>query len=79
MPAVEVNHFVKSFADRVAVRDLSFSVSQKEIGLIGPNGAGKTITIRILLSLLQANTGNLAIVGRIINRSETSEHIGSWK
>ena len=41
MPAVEVNHIVKSYADKLAVDDLSFSVAQGEIfGLIGPNGAG---------------------------------------
>jgi ABC-2 type transport system ATP-binding protein len=46
MPAVEANHITKSCADKAAVSDLSFSVSQNEIfGLIGPNGAGKTTTI----------------------------------
>ena len=49
MPAVEVSHIVKSFADKVAVDDLSFSVVQGEIfGLIGPNGAGKTTTYNLI-------------------------------
>ena len=36
MPAVEVSHIVKSFADEVAVDDLSFSVVQGEkyLGLL---------------------------------------------
>ena len=50
MPAVEVDHVTKSFADKLAVNDLSFSVNSGEIfGLIGPNGAGKTTTIRTRL------------------------------
>ena len=53
MTAVEVSHIVKSFADNVAVDDLSFSVAQGEMfGLIGPNGAGKTTTIRMMMSII---------------------------
>ena len=37
MQSVDVSHVVKSFADKVVVNDLSFSVGQGEIfGLIGP-------------------------------------------
>ena len=37
MQAVEVNHVAKSFADKIAVDDLSFTVAQGEMfGLIGP-------------------------------------------
>ena len=70
MAAVEVNHVVKSFADKVAVRDLSFSVNQNEIfGLIGPNGAGKTTTIRMIMNILYPDCGSIRTFG--------SEHIGS--
>ncbi len=42
MAAVEVNHIVKSYSGKQAVRDISFSVLTGEIlGLIGPNGAVK--------------------------------------
>ena len=54
MPAVEVSHIVKSFADEVAVDDLSFSVVQGEIfDLIGPNGAGKTTTYNLISGILK--------------------------
>ncbi len=64
MPAVEVNHIVKSYADKVVVDDLSFSVAQSEIfGLIGPNGAGKTTTIRMMMDIIKPDSGEVTILG----------------
>ena len=64
MPAVEVNHIVKSYADKVVVDDLSFSVAQNEIfGLIGPNGAGKTTTIRMMMDVIKPDSGEVTILG----------------
>jgi len=64
MQAVEVSHIVKSYADKVAVNDLSFSVSQGEIfGLIGPNGAGKTTTIRMMMDIIKPDSGEVTIFG----------------
>ena len=64
MPAVEVSHIVKAFADKIAVDGLSFSVSQGEIfGLIGPNGAGKTTTIRMMMDIIKPDSGEVTIFG----------------
>jgi ABC-2 type transport system ATP-binding protein len=64
MLAVEVSHVVKSFADKAAVDDLSFSVSQGEIfGLIGPNGAGKTTTIRMMMDIIKPDSGMVTVLG----------------
>ena len=64
MPAVEVNHIIKSYADKVVVNDLAFSVNQGEIfGLIGPNGAGKTTTIRMLMDIIKPDSDDVTILG----------------
>jgi len=64
MLAVEVSHIVKSFGDKVAVDDLSFSIAQGEIfGLIGPNGAGKTTTIRMMMDIIKPDSGDISILG----------------
>ena len=64
MLAAEVSRIVKSFADKVAVDDLSFSVAQGEIfGLIGPNGAGKTTTIRMMMDIIKPDSGEITILG----------------
>jgi ABC-2 type transport system ATP-binding protein len=64
MLAVEVTHVAKSFADKVAVDDLSFSVAPGEMfGLIGPNGAGKTTTIRMMMDIIKPDSGEVTILG----------------
>jgi ABC-2 type transport system ATP-binding protein len=73
-PAVQVNHVVKSFADKVAVGDLSFSVSQNEIfGLIGPNGAGKTTTIRMIMDIIKPDSGEIDVLGEKLSEATKSK------
>ncbi|MDH5781232.1 MAG: ATP-binding cassette domain-containing protein [Dehalococcoidia bacterium] len=70
MLAVEASHIVKSFADKTAVDDLSFSVNQGEIfGLIGPNGAGKTTAIRMLLDIIKPDSGDVTILGEKLSEA----------
>jgi ABC-2 type transport system ATP-binding protein len=76
MLAVEVNHVAKSFADKVAVDNLSFSVAQGEMfGLIGPNGAGKTTTIRMMMDILRPDSGEVNILGEKLNEA-TKNRLG---
>jgi ABC-2 type transport system ATP-binding protein len=54
----------KSFNGNHAVNGVSFSIEKGEIfGLLGPNGAGKTTTIRILSTIIQPDSGDIAIGG----------------
>jgi ABC-2 type transport system ATP-binding protein len=64
MLAVQVDHIVKSYATKVAVDDLSFSVARGEVfGLIGPNGAGKTTSIRMMMDIIKPDSGEVLILG----------------
>lgn len=64
MNIVEINHLYKSYANKIAVNDLSFSVVRGEImGLIGPNGAGKSTTIKTILDFIKPDSGDVAIFG----------------
>jgi len=74
MLAVQVSHVVKSFADKVAVDDLSFSVAQGEIfGLIGPNGAGKTTTIRMMMDIIKPDSGDVTILGEKLSEASKNK------
>ena len=74
VPAVEVNHIVKSYADKAVVNDLSFSVTQGEIfGLIGPNGAGKTTTIRMMMDIIKPDLGEVTILGEKLSEASKNK------
>jgi ABC-2 type transport system ATP-binding protein len=61
---ISVKNLVKSYGDNVALRGISFEVTNKEIiGLLGPNGAGKTTTMKILTGFLQPTDGSAIIDG----------------
>jgi len=76
VPAAEVKHVFKSYADKVAVNDLSFSVARGEIfGLIGPNGAGKTTTIRMMMDIIKPDSGDVTILGEKLSEA-TKNRLG---
>jgi ABC-2 type transport system ATP-binding protein len=62
--AISVTELYKSFGRTKALDGLDLSVSQGEVhGFLGPNGSGKSTTIRILLGLLRADSGELRLLG----------------
>jgi ABC-2 type transport system ATP-binding protein len=63
--AVVLKDLTKTFGETVAVRGLDLVVPQGALyGVIGPNGAGKTTTIRMILSILFPDSGELQVLGR---------------
>jgi ABC-type multidrug transport system ATPase subunit len=57
-PIIEIKDLSKKYGKRTAVNRLNLTVEAGEIfGFVGPNGAGKTTTLRILATLLRANSG----------------------
>lgn len=64
MSILQVSHLRKSYGDKLAVDDLTFSIGAGEIvGLLGPNGAGKTTTINMILGVLEPSAGRIEIEG----------------
>jgi len=63
--AIVVRNLTKTFGETVAVQDLDLVVPEGGMyGVIGPNGAGKTTTIRMILSILFPDRGELEVLGR---------------
>jgi len=61
---IDVQHLRKSYADTVAVDDVSFAVSEGEIfGILGPNGAGKTTTVECVEGLRASSAGQIRVLG----------------
>lgn len=61
---IAVRGLVKSFGRTRALNGLDLRVSAGEIhGFLGPNGAGKSTTMRVLLGLIRADGGSVAVFG----------------
>ena len=61
---IDVEQLHKSFGDKVAVQEVTFSARDGQItGLLGPNGAGKTTTLRMLYTLLKPDRGRISVDG----------------
>jgi ABC-2 type transport system ATP-binding protein len=71
MPSIiEIKDLSKKYGKRTAVNHLNLSVEAGEIfGFVGPNGAGKTTTLRILATLLRANSGEAIVAGHSVKKS----------
>lgn len=72
---IELNGIKKSFGKFQALSDVTFSVNKGEVvGFIGPNGAGKSTTIRVLLGMLQADSGRATIFGQGVWKDAVDIH-----
>jgi ABC-2 type transport system ATP-binding protein len=74
---VEVRNVTKRYGEYTAVRDLSLTVPRGAVyGLLGPNGAGKTTTIRMIMSIILPDEGNLSLFGVQGSGKDLSHRIG---
>ena len=64
MPAIQVENVTKTFADTVAVDDVSLTVPKGAVyGFIGPNGSGKTTTMRMIVNIIYPDRGAIRVFG----------------
>lgn len=79
-PIVRVENVVKTFGETVrALDDVSLEFEPGIVyGLLGPNGAGKTTLIRVLTTLLKADSGYAEVAGIDVRKDPVAarNHIG---
>lgn len=67
---LELRNIEKSFGTKHVLKGISFSAeSGKAFGLLGRNGAGKTTSIRILMNVFHADSGEVLLDGKPIDYS----------
>ncbi len=65
--AVATLGLVKRFGRQAAVDDIDLGVPYGSVyGFLGPNGSGKTTTIRMLLGLVHATSGEIKVLGSTV-------------
>lgn len=65
---VETKGLSKSYGDKQVVRDVALKVPKGCVyGFMGPNGAGKSTTLKMLLGLVKAGSGEARIAGKEMN------------
>ena len=62
--AIEAHGLTKRFGDTQALAGIDLSAAQGTVlGVLGPNGAGKTTAVRILATLIGADSGSATVAG----------------
>ena len=77
---LEIQNLNKSYRRRKIIDNLNMSVYKGDIyGFLGANGEGKTTTIRMITSLIKADSGDIIINGKsVINcKNEAIRNIGA--
>lgn len=66
---IEIKDISKSFGKLSVLRGIDLNLNRGQcIALIGPNGCGKTTLIKIILSMVMANNGEVIINGQLITK-----------
>src|SRR5262249_32742407 len=74
--AIALKGVTKTFGRTTAVQNLDLTVPTGGLwGFIGPNGAGKTTSIRMMMSILFPDSGDISILGRA-SALEAKDRIG---
>lgn len=71
MDLLKIENVTKSFANHVALDDVSLSIPEGSIyGLLGPNGAGKTTLLRIINRITAPDCGRVLFDGKEITAED---------
>ena len=66
---IEINNLHKSYGEIKAVTGIVLDVKKGEMfGLVGPDGAGKTTAIRTMCGLINADEGEVKLLGKEIKK-----------
>jgi ABC-2 type transport system ATP-binding protein len=67
---ITTKNLSKLYGDKLAVDDLTFSVSPGEVlGFLGANGAGKSTTMRMIAGFIAPSSGSVSVCGHDIDKA----------
>lgn len=65
---LRIEHISKQFKDKIAVDDVSFTLTPGVWGLLGANGAGKTTLMRMIADIMEPTSGTIFYDGQEIKK-----------
>lgn len=64
MSSVDVSNVSKSFGNRQAITNVTFSVRGGQVlGLLGPNGSGKSTLMKTIVGIIKPDAGSIHVLG----------------
>ncbi len=76
-PAIQTRDLVKRYGKHTALDGLTMTVPRGEVfGFLGPNGAGKTTSVKLLLGLARATSGEGLVLGAPLGDLEARRRVG---
>ncbi len=65
LKAVEINNLSVKYNEQLVLKDINFSIEEKDfVAIIGPNGGGKSTLLKIILGILTPNKGDVKVFGK---------------
>lgn len=75
---VEIKDLCKSYGDKVLIKDFSYIFLKNDrVGIIGPNGSGKSTLMKMIVGLVQQDSGTIEI-GQTVKMGYFSQEMESF-
>ncbi len=76
MNAIEIRSVRKSYGAEFSLKDVNLNIETGKIfALLGPNGAGKTTLVKLMLSLMYCDAGEIKINGHLTSKASSREGV----
>ena len=73
-PVIELKAVTKAFGSKYVLRDFDLSIYKgQSVVMLGQSGMGKSVSIRLMLGLLESDSGSIKINGREISNFTDKE------
>ena len=73
-PVIELKSVTKAFGSKYVLRDFDLSIYKgQSVVMLGQSGMGKSVSIRLMLGLLESDSGSIKINGREISNFTDKE------
>lgn len=70
--AIEMRELTKTYGRNRGIKKITLNVQEGDMfGYLGPNGAGKSTSIRCLLGMIQASSGEARVLGHQVGREQS--------